>query len=455
MRTDQGEWILGEGELAAAANTLKAPRGALDALPQVLPDGETAARTARDLSSLEPPQKSLFEKAVSVLASPARVVRFHTAVADTRVSRSLLAFSPSLPGVWVSLARAGDERRIGLRSQAELRLLLARHLAAGGDLFPDRIGADLSTHAVLALLAACAQLRRARLISLLRHEKAVDLFSPEDLKERLKEADANDFRWHLSFLAPMIPLPIRELGVTKDPRPALVELVRAGFLEVVAESDRPLFEMSRAGQVFAEGLIEEASRCALSVARPVEGGAVAYDVMLFCRGPFHLFCFFLSGEVGFATTLLAGDLDELLQYAFSETAPPPPPRPEADALAGVSDLDQTVLEVPEPLAPQAELVVEKGAEVGRRCRLVPGMTAGRKEDNGLVVADPGASRVHLRWNLDGEGRWTVEDLGSSNGTFVNESRIHSPVPLADGDRIRLGQTVLRFELQSRGEQGHG
>ncbi|MEW6757616.1 MAG: FHA domain-containing protein [Acidobacteriota bacterium] len=441
MRTDQGEWILTEGELAAAARSLGLARGVLDALPEAAPTSDDAARTSREVSTLEPALRSLFEKALSVLASPARVVRFHTAVADTRVSRSLLAFSPSLPGVWVSLARSGDERRVSLRTQAELRLLVARHLAATEALAPDRVGADLSTHAVLALLAACAQIRRARLISLLRHEEAVGIFGEADLRARLEEGDSGDFRWPLSFVAPMIPLPMSGLGVAKDPKPALLELVRAGFLDVVSETDKPLFEMSPGGRVFAEGLCQEASRGAISVTRAVAGDQIAYDVMLFCRGPFNLFSFFMSGEVGFASTLLAGDLDELLQYAFSEAAPPPPSRPSVEATADASESERTILEAP-ACAP-AWIVVEKGQQIGRRIALIPGASAGRKEDNLLSVPDPGASRKHLAFTLDGEGAWQVEDAGSSNGTFVNETRIGAPVRLKEGDLVRLGQTVLR------------
>ncbi|MEW5765708.1 MAG: FHA domain-containing protein [Acidobacteriota bacterium] len=441
MRTDQGEWILTEGELAAAAKSLGLARGVLDALPGAAPAPDEVVRTSREVSALEPALKGLFEKALSVLASPARVVRFHTAAADTRVSRSLLAFSPSLPGVWVSLARGGDERRVSLRTQAELRLLVARHLAAGDSLNPDRVGADLSTHGVLALLAACAQIRRARLIALLRHEEAAEVFSPHDIQARLEEAATADFRWPLSFVAPMIPLPVKELGVTKDPRPALVELARAGFLEPVTESETPLFEMSPGGRVFAEGLCQEASRGALSVARAVTGDQIAYDVMLFCRGPFNLFSFFMSGEVGFATTLLAGDLDELLQYAFSEAAPPPPSRSSVQAKADASDSERTVLEA--PACTPAWIVVEKGQQIGRRIALFPGASAGRKEDNLLCVPDPGASRKHLAFTLDEEGAWQVEDAGSSNGTFVNETRIGAPVRLKEGDLVRLGQTVLR------------
>ena len=48
-------------------------------------------------------------------------------------------------------------------------------------------------------------------------------------------------------------------------------------------------------------------------------------------------------------------------------------------------------------------------------------------------------------DLTAAGLVTVEDLGSSYGTFVNGRRIDAPAPLLPGDRLRVGQTELRFE----------
>ena len=42
------------------------------------------------------------------------------------------------------------------------------------------------------------------------------------------------------------------------------------------------------------------------------------------------------------------------------------------------------------------------------------------------------------------GSWYVEDLGSTNGTFVNEQRLAAPAMLAPGDRIRVGTTVMEL-----------
>jgi hypothetical protein len=71
------------------------------------------------------------------------------------------------------------------------------------------------------------------------------------------------------------------------------------------------------------------------------------------------------------------------------------------------------------------------------------LTIGRGHDNGLVVRDGRASRHHAR--IDGRrGTLVLSDLGSTNGSFVNDRRIES-VALGAGDRIRIGTTAYVVE----------
>lgn len=95
------------------------------------------------------------------------------------------------------------------------------------------------------------------------------------------------------------------------------------------------------------------------------------------------------------------------------------------------------------------LVLYSGADAGRPFDLEPGATViGRSPDAQLHVDSPGISRRHAELML-AEGAVQVRDLQSSNGTFVNEVAIDGPVPLRDGDLLRLGVLVFRFyERQS-------
>jgi len=54
------------------------------------------------------------------------------------------------------------------------------------------------------------------------------------------------------------------------------------------------------------------------------------------------------------------------------------------------------------------------------------------------------SRRHARIRVAG-GQATIEDLGSKNGTFVADRRVDSPMPLADGDVIRVGSVPVTFK----------
>lgn len=70
----------------------------------------------------------------------------------------------------------------------------------------------------------------------------------------------------------------------------------------------------------------------------------------------------------------------------------------------------------------------------------PVITLGRRADNDIAVPlDPRASRFHAQLSQRGQ-EWLLEDLGSANGTFVGQRRIHSPTVLRPGDRFRMGRT---------------
>ncbi|MGZ3426628.1 MAG: FHA domain-containing protein [Polyangia bacterium] len=90
------------------------------------------------------------------------------------------------------------------------------------------------------------------------------------------------------------------------------------------------------------------------------------------------------------------------------------------------------------------LVAEGGPYDGRMFNLPPGVTSvGRAVDNELVFDDPSLSRKHARVHRE-SGRLEVEDLGSSNGTFVNGRRIGRGA-VSPGDVVRFGDLSFRCE----------
>jgi diguanylate cyclase (GGDEF)-like protein len=80
-------------------------------------------------------------------------------------------------------------------------------------------------------------------------------------------------------------------------------------------------------------------------------------------------------------------------------------------------------------------------------------TIGRKPDNDIVIADPSASRVHAEFDFNpAEDAVIVRDLGSRNGTFVNQERLAESMRLAANDQVRIGQHVIRLARRGSGPE---
>jgi hypothetical protein len=97
-------------------------------------------------------------------------------------------------------------------------------------------------------------------------------------------------------------------------------------------------------------------------------------------------------------------------------------------------------------APGVWLMVERGPQKGQEWNLNKDViTVGREITNDIVINDQQVSRRHLRFTRnpqDGPTSFTVEDLGSSNGTFINEERLSGAShKLKNGDVIQLGETI--------------
>lgn len=90
----------------------------------------------------------------------------------------------------------------------------------------------------------------------------------------------------------------------------------------------------------------------------------------------------------------------------------------------------------------ASLVIHEGAGAGSEHPVDGELILGREHGSAdLVIPDPGVSRRHARV-LPDNGTLILEDLGSSNGTYLNGERISGPVEVAAGDEVQLGDTVI-------------
>jgi pSer/pThr/pTyr-binding forkhead associated (FHA) protein len=110
--------------------------------------------------------------------------------------------------------------------------------------------------------------------------------------------------------------------------------------------------------------------------------------------------------------------------AAARPAPPrqPPPRP--------------------PRRTPRELVVNDAGGT-RTVGLKDSITLGRAATCDLALSDTYVSNVHARIFMK-DGAWWLEDLGSTNGTYINRAKVAAPTPVGPGDQIRIGKATLEL-----------
>ena len=90
------------------------------------------------------------------------------------------------------------------------------------------------------------------------------------------------------------------------------------------------------------------------------------------------------------------------------------------------------------------LVVTQGALSGTTVRLGDQpVTLGRSQDSTIVLDDDYVSSRHARF-FPKDGHWLVEDMGSTNGTYLDRNKVTGPTPVKIGMPIRIGKTVVEL-----------
>jgi len=121
------------------------------------------------------------------------------------------------------------------------------------------------------------------------------------------------------------------------------------------------------------------------------------------------------------------------------------------AVVGVGPSEGTGMHQAAPgrvAATDAFLVVLSGAglELGERFDLFGGIAIGRGSDADVRIEDRFASQIHCRVFSRGNA-YLLEDMNSTNGTYVNGAQVTGEIELRDLDEISIGDTAFRFELE--------
>src|SRR5262252_3125112 len=116
--------------------------------------------------------------------------------------------------------------------------------------------------------------------------------------------------------------------------------------------------------------------------------------------------------------------------------------------SGTLHLDPALLGEPAPAEEVGHYLVPISAGEGKRIQIgETAVTIGRSPDQTLVILDTSVSRRHARISIV-SGEVLAEDLGSTNGTFVNGVRLNAPCKVDHGSAIKVGDQLLRYERLS-------
>ncbi|GAC1323629.1 MAG: FHA domain-containing protein [Thermoleophilaceae bacterium] len=96
------------------------------------------------------------------------------------------------------------------------------------------------------------------------------------------------------------------------------------------------------------------------------------------------------------------------------------------------------------LRPRLEVIAAMSREPGETFDLTDGAVIGRAPSSDVRIEDPFASSAHARIFPRGEAFY-VEDMGSTNGTYLNGRQLVEPQPLREADVIRIGESEYRYQ----------
>jgi pSer/pThr/pTyr-binding forkhead associated (FHA) protein len=120
------------------------------------------------------------------------------------------------------------------------------------------------------------------------------------------------------------------------------------------------------------------------------------------------------------------------------------PRPMARPVSGAVPAGQAAAR-PQRRGAPTKLFVTAGSLAGTSVPLgTQQITLGRAHDSTIVLDDDFASSRHARIFPDSSGQWVVEDQGSTNGTYLDRTKLSGPTPVPVGVPIRIGKTVLEL-----------
>jgi hypothetical protein len=318
--------ILSPMEFETLGNHLAGKRNELSLL---VADGSgrgDQGKVLKEFESLKGVDRGLLTSAFLTLGEPLSVAALHYSVADHSLTRSYLAWPMGEDEPLAVLTRRSDDFALTTRSKSEIQNLLANLLAVEQGLISANLAVDLSAITTLVALGFMDAFRFAHLQSMLSHTAPPQSYSVEEVMERIRVADKEDFRWPLLFYEKILPNGTLQSIQEKEVLQAFEVLEEAGVLlslvDEVESSNLAFYTLSDAGALIADGLLHEASKVAMCVSRMVGESEIGHEALLFVRDSNYLWLFDVSGREGTIASLDAEIWSELVQQLLHpETVP--------------------------------------------------------------------------------------------------------------------------------------
>jgi hypothetical protein len=134
----------------------------------------------------------------------------------------------------------------------------------------------------------------------------------------------------------------------------------------------------------------------------------------------------------------------VLRAVWAEIKAPAPAGPASPARPGKPDRQARKEARQEARKPVPHLlVIEPADQKGRSYQIGNEVTLGRAAGCQITVDDNFVSQLHARV-FARDGRFLVEDLGSTNGTYLNRQKVAGPMVISPGDRLQVGNTILEL-----------
>jgi hypothetical protein len=316
--------ILSHKEFEILGNQLSTKRNKLSILSSNGSNGGVQGKMLEEFEKLEGIDQELIACAFSTLGEPLSAAELHYSIGDHSLTRSRLVWPMDKDAPLAVLTQRGENLALTTRSKSEIQKLLKNLLAINEGLISANLAVDLSAVTTLVALSLMEAYRYAHIHSMMTHSAPPNSYCVEEVMERIKEADQEDFRWPLLFFEKILPGEILQSIQAEEVQQAFEILEEAGVLLGLSDesenSEAFSYALSDAGELIADGLLHSASKVGMRVSRLLDESNVGHEALLFVRDSNYLWLFDVAGREGSIASLDAEIWDDLMQQMLNPVA---------------------------------------------------------------------------------------------------------------------------------------